>query len=608
MILALRRAFGRGKAALSYARLNTKLLIMLALILLLPTIVSSYLYYAQFAQSTRERAIYSARKSFDQAYTFLDDKFYYIHKNVLSFLSNELLRSYVEASYDSADIFAQKKIQDQLAYQIHFLEDTQNIARIHVYALGPHEGDRSQGRNYGRLSDISGSRWYAEFSSRPYRTSWVSSAGLEGDETPQAVGDADRSDLLSLVGKLVDEDNYRRTIGMIRVDFSKSEIEKLLRESFAIRGSSCRIVADGGVIVASAGTAFPALSEEDIPSLPASGWDSAWIDRRVDGHDYLVGARWFENSPWRLLEAIPEEGLASQFAAGSFVIAMATAIGLLSCLFVFVFSRTIIARLSTIASSMRGITQGRLTPLPTPSIHDEIGSLVDDYNFMVEEIAALMRKERLTGRELRAAELRTLQEQINPHFLYNTLELINWYASTNDPARVERIVGSLSRFYKLSLNHGEEVYQVWQELDLVSTYFEIQNLRYEGRMSISIEVPETMLHFSILKITIQPIVENAIQHGILRKKDKDGTILISGKIEGEDLVLVVADDGAGIEPERLERLRFGNAPIPGTDKGSGYGLRNVAERIKMYYGVEYGISVESSPESGTSVTIRVPAR
>ena len=209
-------------------------------------------------------------------------------------------------------------------------------------------------------------------------------------------------------------------------------------------------------------------------------------------------------------------------------------------------------------------------------------------------------------KQLRKAEFELLQAQINPHFLYNTLDAIVWSAEAGNQKQVVKMVGSLSEFFRSSLNKGKELVRVREELSHARSYLEIQQIRYQDILSYEIDVPEILFEYEIPKITIQPIVENALYHGIKNRRG-GGKITITGEEGENDYRIIVTDDGIGMEKARLLEITEGLAgKNPGDVKI--YGLYNVNERIKLFYGEEYGISIESEYDRGTEVVIRLPKK
>ena len=209
--------------------------------------------------------------------------------------------------------------------------------------------------------------------------------------------------------------------------------------------------------------------------------------------------------------------------------------------------------------------------------------LSDSLNTMIDKINELLEQVKTEQIRLRKAEFELLQSQINPHFLYNTLDAIVWLAEAGEQKKVVSMVGSLSDFFRISLNQGQDILDVKEELQHVRSYLEIQQMRYQDILQYEICVPEELNHCQIPKITLQPLVEN----------------------DGEDCILLITDNGKGMTPERLEQVRKGirNRKARETDI---YGLYNVNERIRLNFGENYGITITSTYGEGTCVTVRLP--
>lgn len=209
-------------------------------------------------------------------------------------------------------------------------------------------------------------------------------------------------------------------------------------------------------------------------------------------------------------------------------------------------------------------------------------------------------------KQLRKAEFDLLQAQINPHFLYNTLDAIVWSAEAGNEKQVVKMVGSLSEFFRSSLNKGKEIVTIREELSHVRSYLEIQQIRYQDILDYEIDVPEDLYINEIPKITVQPVVENALYHGIKEKRG-GGKISVTGREDGNDYIITVSDNGIGMEPDRLKEVRDGLTDSS-PDSKKIYGLYNVNQRIKLDFGDEYGLSIDSVYDEGTTVTIRLPKK
>jgi two-component system sensor histidine kinase YesM len=234
---------------------------------------------------------------------------------------------------------------------------------------------------------------------------------------------------------------------------------------------------------------------------------------------------------------------------------------------------------------------------------NEIGKLARTFNLMIGRIRELMNQIVEEQEKKRISELKALQAQIQPHFLYNTLDSIIWMAEVGKMENVVIMTSALAKLLRSSISKGEELVPLSVELEHVENYLTIQSIRYRNKFTYSIQVDEAILSCKILKIVLQPLVENAVYHGMKHKSDP-GHIRITGRKQGSVIEIKVADDGLGIEPGRLEML-LAKGKRPEEVKKS-LGLQNINDRIQLYFGEQYGLTVESEPEEGTTVTLRIP--
>ena len=250
------------------------------------------------------------------------------------------------------------------------------------------------------------------------------------------------------------------------------------------------------------------------------------------------------------------------------------------------------------------VAKGNLTVRSDVTGGLEARVLSDSMNTMIDKINELLEQVKTEQVRLRKAEFELLQSQINPHFLYNTLDAIVWLAEAGEQKKVVSMVGSLSDFFRISLNQGQDILDVREELQHVRSYLEIQQMRYQDILQYEICVPEELYSSRIPKITLQPLVENALYHGIKNKRGK-GMIRIDGEMEDSDCILRITDNGRGMTPERLGQVREGirNRNACETEI---YGLYNVNERIRLNFGEKYGITITSTYGEGTCVTVRLP--
>ena len=266
--------------------------------------------------------------------------------------------------------------------------------------------------------------------------------------------------------------------------------------------------------------------------------------------------------------------------------------------------RSITMPITRISRVTDQVAKGNLSVRAAAESGAEARMLSDSLNAMIDKINELLDQVTTEQIRLRKAEFELLQAQINPHFLYNTLDTIVWLAEAGDQKRVVSMVGNLSDFFRTSLNQGKDIISIREELAHVRSYLEIQQVRYQDILRYEITVPEDLYEYKIPKITIQPLVENALYHGIKNKRGQ-GTITVIGKRNENGFVLYVRDNGIGMTQERLKEVRAGIQKLSYTGKEI-YGLYNVNERIRLNFGETYGISIESTYGEGTCVSISLP--
>lgn len=251
------------------------------------------------------------------------------------------------------------------------------------------------------------------------------------------------------------------------------------------------------------------------------------------------------------------------------------------------------------------IAQGDFNARAQVNSDDEVADLAVSFNKMAGNMQSLIDKVKEDERKMRKADLRLLQEQIQPHFLYNTLDTIVWLIESNEPDEAVTMVVTLSDFFREILSKGKEFISIKEEEKHISSYLQIQEMRYRDILEYDIQLDQVIYKYQILKLTLQPVVENALYHGIKYKRAK-GCIHIHGEKEGDIIRLTVRDDGVGMDEEELAQLRQQiEKPCQETEKG--FGLANVNERIHMYFGYEYGMKIESEKGKGTTVEIVIPA-
>jgi two-component system sensor histidine kinase YesM len=267
------------------------------------------------------------------------------------------------------------------------------------------------------------------------------------------------------------------------------------------------------------------------------------------------------------------------------------------------FTRRITSPIAQLVRKAERLGNGDFTQEPIQTENAEMMALDDGFNEMVGRINGLLDREIRDQNALHKAELELLQAQINPHFLYNTLDSIVWLAETGRNDEVVRMVTSLSVFFRNSLSKGQDIITLKAEIEQVRSYLEIQKIRYSDILSYHIQIGEGIGEYLAPKLMLQPLVENAIYHGLKQKRNK-GEIRIEARQEGEDLILTVQDNGIGMSEERVRALMSGIYD----DNHTGLGLLNVHKRVKLHCGDSYGLTFDSVLGEGTTVTVRLPKK
>ena len=262
------------------------------------------------------------------------------------------------------------------------------------------------------------------------------------------------------------------------------------------------------------------------------------------------------------------------------------------------FSRNLIRPIDRLTRHIRVISTGEFTKNPDIETKDEFGLIGKQINEMSSRISELMDSRIQDDKEKMNMEIKILQAQINPHFLYNTLSMMNWMAIRSNQMEISKVTLALSTFYRTALSKGEDVVTVENCIQNMEAYLEIQLTMHDHNFSVDWDIDPTIKNEKMPKLLLQPVVENAIEHGLDEKEDGDKKIFLSFKGKGDDVEITVRDNGLGMEQEKAETLV--------TYQAKGYGLKNVNDRIRLLYGENYGIHIFSSPDEGTTVIMKFP--
>lgn len=404
------------------------------------------------------------------------------------------------------------------------------------------------------------------------------------------------------LGKRVLNIDSQETIGTLLLNIKEDSFSNIYKTIGAVERNGYSIIDENGIVISSTVKAdiFKPLKDESIKEWILSNGLIAEV-KKVEGKEMLITSVPFGKNGWRLINEIPIKNLTEdsrKYTAAILIIGF-------GCLFLAllgggVLSRAIVSPLLRLTKSMNKIKEGNLEVSFKTNSSDEVGLISSTFNEMIERIKRLLENIKMEQKEKREYELALIQAQVKPHFLYNTLDTIFLLSKMNREKSAQEVTKALADFYRTSLSSGNEIISIAEEIKNVTAYLMIQKVRYSDVLDFKINVEEGIEDLSILKLTIQPLVENSIYHG-LKTKGSLGMINIDVLREGDNVIIKVIDDGIGMEQEKLEELLRENQNF------KHFGLKNVDRRIKLYFGESYGIKIKTEKGAGTEVIITQPA-
>lgn len=459
---------------------------------------------------------------------------------------------------------------------------------------------------YFTYSSIEEEDWFKRVYStyRQNRSSFfiLSSQELSGEKSED-------TPYMSIARVMPDKNYYPSPLAILRLDFPESYLNEAINPNNFDNALTFLVSDETNRLVSLSSASTESLYRELTLSRPIPDSDTldSWHRYRLDGTDYFVIRQTLPSYPLTLITMLPSKSLLSEYYLHRNFTFLIGGILLVFCLFLStVLAKTMSGRIIRLTSRMKQVKKGELISLPSSIIQgkDEIGELTSSYNYMIHAMEDLIEKEYLLGQETKNAELKILQAQINPHFLYNTLDMIQWFAEEGMLSQIEESVSSLATFYRLSLSNGKEFISLREEMEHVRSYIRLQRLRFPDTFLYEEELDEGLLDYLLPKTTLQPLVENAITHGLQESKRIPGHLLIKiEKEEGKNIRISILDDGAGMKnPPRT-------TPNGGTSRensGHGFGIPNVSSRLTLLYGPGYGVVFEQNIPEGTIAIVRIP--
>lgn len=541
-------------------------------------------FYVVYRVNLEKQQMYSLNQNYTQNYEGISSNVERMEK-----LSRQFS---VGLSLEMMQIFGEDSLKDDMAMFEDLTEYTNTLEfsmgdiSIFYYIDDDFVVVHQNGLHYRPLKSIESEDWYEKLKENNGRNTWFS---FQKDEYfPE-------NKTLSLARYITDRNDYRNQIGVLVFSMDTST---LLRSFTKITEQQVIYLADeNGTIIASS-EALENNPKWGQESNSQSSMDAYEVWKNEQGK-FLIRRCEIDDTGIYLVSLVSYEYMGAIYKSFLFwVLGGYFLILLLAAFYISFMSKRLTIPLKKLAESISTATvSGKLECLEIDSTEKEICTLVDAYNMLIQKIEILLKQQYSLGKEKQQAELMALQSQINPHFLYNTLEMVNWMAERNEKENVQTVIQKMSTFYRLVLSKGKDIVTIREELALCETYLTIQQMRFQGRIQYERDVDDEILDYLIPKITLQPFVENAILHGIIASIEGRGTLSINGWEEDGRIILAVMDDGAGMAEEDREKSN---------SKGSHYGMKNIGLRLSVYYQEDIKIEVESTKGVGTCVSINIP--
>lgn len=403
------------------------------------------------------------------------------------------------------------------------------------------------------------------------------------------------------VARLIREPSTQTPLGIIKIDLKQQLIEEIVQS--ANPQSEIFILNDKNEFI------YPNKENKRFsPQIfsPLNSADSNNTTLSIDGKNYMMVYNQSDHTGLRIIMLTPKAEILSEvnyLRKVSFFVVFAGI--LIAFILGFILSKPLVGSIHRLKEAMVDVEQGNFSHRVSINTEDEIGELGKGFNVMMSEIERLVSEVYKTSLREKDAELRALQSQMNPHFLYNTLESINMLAITKGNLDVSDMVSSLGKLLRYTIEHNAKIVSLEEEIAFIRSYITIQKVRMGDKLHYMEEIPDCLMKTSVPKLILQPLIENAIVHGL---GNRGGTVTIKVELKEKKVFIIISDDGKGTDPKRLKEVKqaLNNEELLSSDGHNGIALPNVHERIRLLYGTEYGVDVQSEPYKGFSVIVTLP--
>lgn len=562
--------------------------LIICLILVIFSSASSY--YS--SKSETKQALYTAKNMLLQTTEFLGYKVTSI-KNIINVISADETIQTLIASSDEFNRESQNNwiILSTTAKSIMYNANTsKDIHNIRLFAL---DGSISfeNSKEFGQLTEEEKERWYERSSEKENISSlWLPASFFSS---------SDKLGAITYVKKIPDSKNLNQYLGTLTATINNSAFKDVIAQAATTLGTSVLLYNSYGETIMYHGKEdfFTPADVEALHLQAASDTDSELQQIKFNGKNHFIGIQPISGCDWTLAILTPSSDIlraTRRYQQQTIILVILLIVLLIPVLYRT--SKQLSSRIYVLKEYISRAVSSNFEIEPLCNGTDEIGVLTDSFNDMVRQISGLLKEQYKLGYEIKDLEFQVLQSQINPHFLYNTLDMISWmgYGASNED--ICKVVASLSDFFRLSLNKGEDSFTLADELNHVKSYITIQEYRMR-HIQFRLEAPRELLNLRVPKLMVQPLVENAILHG-LRPRNYRGHITISCALEQAYLVIRVMDDGVGFDEKLLGER---------TEKSTSYGLKNIRQRLAVLYDDRGSLEIANRPEGGVVARLRYPA-
>lgn len=528
-----------------------------------------------------------------------------MNQNIDSYIDYmENIAYLISSNEDVQDYLFDEKIDNEGRYRIlnqfqTILDSRSDIRNVGIISKNGRMLINDGSKSVNQDLDLNTQEWYATALEKPNGPILTSSH-------VQHIISGERPWVITLSRGIRDRSGSGEKEGVFFIDLNYSAISGLCDQStVGTKGYAFILDAKGNIVYhPQQQQLYNELQTENISLIMDTDEDTVLTGTGNDGKLYSISRS--EKTGWTVVDCTNvKELLSKSRQAQSVYVLTAIILVIVALLFSRFMARSITLPIQKLRDSMKKVQEGDFSVSDVVvDSKNEIGSLTKSFDVMTHRIHELMEQNVHEQEEKRKSELKALQSQINPHFLYNTLDSIIWMAEGKKNEEVVLMTASLARLLRQSISNEDEVVPIANEVEYARGYLTIQKMRYKDKLEFQIEVDSSILYIPLIKLVLQPIIENAIYHG-LKYKESKGLLIVKGFMKDGNAVLQVIDDGVGMDEETLAHI-YDKHKV--NYHSNGVGVYNVQKRLKLYYGEDYGITYTSELGKGTTVTITIPGR